>query len=59
MISLELLQKVCPKTKEVVLEKFVDPLNIVCPLYELFENNERTACFIAQIAHESGGFNYM
>lgn len=59
MITLELLQKVCPKTKKETLEKFVEPLNAIGPKYGLFENNERIACFIAQIAHESGGFNYM
>lgn len=59
MITIELLQKVCPKTKKETLEKFVEPLNEIGPKYGLFENNERIACFIAQIAHESGGFNYM
>ena len=59
MITLELLQKVCPKTKKEILEKFVDPLNEIGPKYGLFDNHERVACFIAQVAHESGSFNYM
>lgn len=59
MITLDLLQKVCPKTKKETLEKFVEPLNEVGTKYGLFENKERISCFIAQIAHESGGFNYM
>jgi putative chitinase len=59
MITLELLQKVCPKTKKETLDKFVVPLNEIGPKYGLFDNNERIACFIAQIAHESGSFNYM
>lgn len=57
MITLELLQKICPKTKNEVLGKFVDPLNEVGEKYGLFENKERIACFLAQVAHESGGFN--
>jgi putative chitinase len=59
MITLELLQKVCPKTKKETLDKFVVPLNEIGPKYGLFDNNERIACYIAQIAHESGSFNYM
>lgn len=59
MITLELLQKVCTKTKKENLEKFVIPLNEIGEKYALFENKERIACFIAQIAHESGSFNYM
>jgi len=57
MISIELLQAVCPKTKKTVLEKFVDPLNEVGEFYGMFENPKRIAAFIAQLAHESGGFN--
>lgn len=59
MITLELLQKVCPKTKKETLDKFVEPLNEVGQKYGLFENKERISCFIAQIAHESGGFNFV
>ena len=57
MITLELLQKVCPKTKKTVLEKYIDALNDVCEYYDMFKNKKRAAAFIAQIAHESGGFN--
>lgn len=57
MITLELLQKVCPKTKKAVLEKYVDALNDVCQYYDMYQNPKRAAAFIAQIAHESGGFN--
>ena len=38
MITLEILQKVCPKTKKEVLEKLVDPLNEVGKKYALFDN---------------------
>lgn len=57
MITLQLLQAVCPKTKSAVLEKYVDPLNDVCDYYEIVNTNERLAAFLAQIGHESGGFN--
>jgi len=57
MVTLELLQKVCPKTKKAVLEKYVDALNDVCQYYDMYQNPKRAAAFIAQIAHESGGFN--
>lgn len=59
MITLELLQKFCPKTKKETLEKFVKPLNEIMPKYNLFENKERIACFLAQIAHESGSFVFV
>jgi len=57
MITLELLQAVCPKTKSAVLAKYVDPLNDVCDYYEITNTNERLAGFLAQVGHESGGFN--
>lgn len=54
-ITLELLQKICPKTKAAVLEKYVTPLNEVCEYYEI-TTPKRIAAFLAQVAHESGGF---
>ena len=59
MITIELLQKICPKTRKSVLERYVGPLNEVGRHYELFENHKRVAAFLAQIAHESGGFNFV
>jgi putative chitinase len=57
MITIELLQQVCPKTKRAVLEKYVDALNDVAQYYDMYQNPKRAAAFVAQIAHESGGFN--
>lgn len=57
MITIELLTSMCPKTKRSTLEGFVEPLNTVAEYYEMFENPRRVAGFLAQIAHESGGFN--
>lgn len=59
MITLSLLQKINPKTRSSVLEKYVDPLNDVCDYYEITQTNERLAGFLAQISHESGGFNFV
>jgi putative chitinase len=59
MITLALLKSISPKTKDNVLEKYVEPLNTVAEYYEMFENKKRVAGFLAQIAHESGGFNFV
>lgn len=56
MYTIELLQKVCPKTKKSVLEGYLEPLNTVAQYYDMFDNPRRSAAFLAQIAHESGGF---
>lgn len=56
MITLELLQALCPKTKKSTLDGYVEPLNTVGEYYEMFENPKRIAGFLAQVAHESGGF---
>lgn len=56
MITLELLQHMCPHTHEGVLQMFVDPLNDVAKHYDMLENPKREAAFVAQVAHESGGF---
>ena len=57
MITIELLQKVCPGTKKTILEKYVGPLYTIALYYDIADTKERTAAFIAQLAHESGGFN--
>jgi putative chitinase len=56
-ITLDLLRKIAPSTKVAVLEKFVEPLNTVATYYEMTNSAPRLAAFLAQMAHESGGFN--
>jgi putative chitinase len=57
-VTLELLKELCPKTKATVLSKYVEPLNKVGEHFDLFENPKRMAAFLAQVAHESGAFNF-
>ena len=57
-VTLELLKELCPKTKATVLAKYVEPLNKVGEHFCLFENPKRMAAFLAQVAHESGAFNF-
>lgn len=56
-ITQDILQQICPKTKAAVLGRYVYALNDVCQYYDMFDNPKRAAAFLAQIAHESGGFN--
>lgn len=56
MITLDLLKAICPKTKPTILEKYVEPMNKVTAHYDMLENKKRIAAFLAQTAHESGGF---
>ena len=56
MITLELLQGMFPKTKTIVLETYIDPLNEVCDKFEI-NTSERLAMFLAQVGHESGGLS--
>lgn len=59
MITLDDLKAICPHTKRATLEPFVDPLNGAMDEFEVSANGLREAAFLAQAAHESGGFNYM
>lgn len=59
MITVELLQQICPKTKKSTLEQYVEPFNEIGEYYDMFENPKRIAAFLAQTAHESGGFNFV
>jgi putative chitinase len=55
-VTLDLLQHMCPHTKTSILEGYVEPLNTVAEYYEMTANPARLAGFLAQVAHESGGF---
>lgn len=57
MITLEDLHFIC-KTKAPTIARFVDPLNAAMDEYGISENVQRETCFLAQVAHESGGFRY-
>jgi putative chitinase len=57
-VTLELLKRIAPKTKDTILTKYVDPLNKVADHYEM-NTSARLAAFLAQTAHESGGFNFI
>lgn len=58
MILLEDLKAICPQTKTGRLAIFVEALNGAMEEFEI-NTPEREACFLAQVAHESGGFNYV
>jgi putative chitinase len=57
MIALVQLQKIFPKTTVETLSKYVEPLIKVFKTYEI-NTSLRQAHFLAQIGHESGGFNF-
>jgi putative chitinase len=59
MITLDILQQLCPQTKKSVLEKYAVPLHEVAEYYDMYVNMNRAAAFVAQTAHESGGFNFV
>ncbi len=56
MVTLDLLTHMCPRTKSSVLQGYLEPLNTVAEYYDMNKNPARLAGFLAQIAHESGGF---
>jgi len=58
-VTVELLQALCPKTKRSVLEVYAEPIHDVAAYYDMYDNPRRLAGFLAQIAHESGGFNFV
>jgi len=59
MITIEILQALCPKTRRSVLETYALPIHEVAEYYDMYVNPKRAAGFLAQIAHESGGFNFV
>ncbi len=59
MITAEILYQLCPKTKHSVLDVYAEPLHEVAEYYDMYVNSKRAAAFLAQVAHESGGFNFV
>lgn len=55
-VTLSLLKAVAPSTKESTLLQYVEPMNKMCAHYGINATKERLAAFLAQVAHESGGF---
>lgn len=56
-LTLYELRQIAPRTIDKVLRPFVDPLNATFREYEL-DTLRRRAAFLAQVAHESMGFNH-
>jgi putative chitinase len=60
MITREQLVKVLSKNgKQVVRDGLIDGLLKTMDKYEISDNDYRIAMFLAQVAHESGGFKYV
>jgi len=58
LITLEQLRAVCIYSSAGHLEPFIEPLNAAMKEFEI-NTKKRIAAFIAQVAHESGSFQYM
>ena len=58
MITADDLHKICPLSSLATLTPFVDPLNETMREFDI-STPEREAMFLAQVAHESGGFHYV
>lgn len=58
MISVDVLQRICPRTKRERLALFAGHLDAAMKEFDI-STPERAAAFLAQISHESGGFRYV
>ena len=59
MITLPDLRSLCVHTSAKILSLYVEPLNDAMSEFEIDANVARETQFLAQVAHESGGFNYV
>ena len=57
MITGDDLRAIC-RSKATTIDRFVRPLNAAMDEFGISENVQRETAFLAQIAHESGGFRY-
>lgn len=58
VISAADLKAICPYTPTATLERFAQPLHAAMQEFEI-NNVARETMFLAQLAHESGGFRYV
>lgn len=58
MITAEQLKEVCPNAKQEIIEAIANNLDLLSEYYEI-NTPIRLAHFLAQCAHESGGFRLM
>lgn len=58
MITLDILMNICTTASEARLRPYIGPLNNAMEEFEI-NTPERQAAFLAQVAHESGGFHYV
>jgi len=58
MITLDDLKAICPVSSVKRMEIYVEPLDAAMREFEI-DNPARESAFLAQLAHESGGFHYV
>ncbi len=59
MITLDDLRAICKHGSPRTMSLYVEPLNDAMNEFSIADNVARETHFLAQIAHESGGFNYV
>lgn len=59
MITLDDLRAICPHSAPGMLSVYLEPLNAAMDEFGISENVLRETAFLAQLAHESAGFQYV